>query len=107
MAALSATGKAFVQTDMRAHLNPTRMRAIKQTTKALALRIARLCPACEAPGFGLVEPVRGLPCRDCGSPTDLIQSEVHACTRCGHREEKRKRPLTIRADPAWCPLCNP
>ena len=63
MAAQSATGRAFVQTDMRAYLNPTRMRAIKQTAKALALRVARLCPACEAPGFGLVEAVRGLPCR--------------------------------------------
>jgi len=103
----SATGRAFVQTDMRAHLNPTRMRAIKQTAKALALRVARLCPACAAPGFGLVEQVRGLPCRDCGSPTDLIQAEVHACARCDHREERRKRPSAILADAAWCPLCNP
>ncbi len=107
MAALSATGKALVMTDMRAHLNPTRMRAIKQTTKALALRIARLCPACLAPGFGLSEVQRGLPCRDCGSPTDLIHSEIHACNRCGHREHRRQRAAAVRADPSLCAFCNP
>jgi ribosomal protein L37E len=107
MAARSVTRKALVQTDMRAHLNPTRMRAITHVTKALALRVARLCPVCGSPGFGRVKVKRGLPCRECGSPTDLVQAEVHACGRCGYREDKRQRPVTLRADPTWCPLCNP
>jgi hypothetical protein len=107
MAAISATGRALVMTDMRAHLNPTRMRAIQQTTKALALRLARLCPACHAPGFGLSDVQRGLPCGVCGAPTDLVQSEIHACNRCGHREPRRRRPAAMRADPSLCAFCNP
>ncbi len=107
MAAVSTSGRALVQTDMRAHLNPTRMKAIRHVTKALALRIARLCPLCGSPGFGLSDVERGLPCRECGSPTDLIRAEVHACLRCGHRAHRRQRPMTVRADPMWCHLCNP
>jgi hypothetical protein len=107
MAALSTTGKALVVTDMRAHLNPTRMHAIKQTAKALAVRIARLCPVCGAPGFGLVDKMRGLPCALCTAPTDLVQFEVHACARCGHQEKRRERSSAARADPGWCFHCNP
>jgi len=107
MAAISASGRALVQTDMRAHLNPTRMKAIRHVAKALALRVARLCPVCGSPGFGLSDVKRGLPCRECGSPTDLIQAEVHACGRCGNQEHRRQRPMTVRADPMWCNLCNP
>jgi hypothetical protein len=107
MAACSASGRALVQTDMRAHVNPTRMQAIRQTSKALALRMARLCPECGVPGFGLVEIERGLPCAACAAPTDLVRAEIHACSICGHREMKRQRPATLRADPVWCGLCNP
>jgi len=107
LAAASASGRALVQTDMRAHLNPTRMKAIRRVTKALALRVARLCAVCGSPGFGLCDVTRGLLCGECGSPTDLIQAEIHACGRCGHIENKRQRPETLRADPMWCSLCNP
>jgi ribosomal protein L37E len=107
MAIVSASGRALVQTDMRAHLNPTRMKAIRHVAKALALRIARLCPACGSPGFGLTDIKRGLLCEECGSPTNLVQAEVHACERCGHKENKRERPPTLRADPTWCNFCNP
>ena len=107
MAERSSTGRALVQTDMRAHVNPTRMTAIRVAAKALALRLARLCPRCDAPGFGLVELERGLPCRDCGRPTQLLRAEVHGCNDCGHRQKKRERHETARADPIWCDACNP
>jgi hypothetical protein len=107
MAAVSASGRALVQTDKRAHLNPTRMKAIRQVARVLALRVARLCPICGSPGFGLSDVERGLPCRECDVPTDLVRAEIHACASCSHREHRRERPKTVRADPVWCRLCNP
>jgi DNA-directed RNA polymerase subunit RPC12/RpoP len=107
MAARSESGRALVQTDMRAHLNPTRMKAIGFVAKALAVRAARLCPACDAPGFGIVGIVRGLPCGDCGAPTRLIRAETHGCALCGHRTLRRVRPERLRAEAKWCDACNP
>jgi hypothetical protein len=105
--AWAATGKAMITTDMRAHLNPTRMAAIGRTSKWLALRTARRCPACGKAGFGVVDVERGLRCRDCGEPTRLIRAEIHGCTACGTRLKRRERSPTLNADPTWCPVCNP
>lgn len=107
MAALSTTGRAVVQTDMRAHLNPTRMRSIGFVAKALAVRAARLCAACGAPGFGVEEVLRGLPCADCGAPTRRIRAELHRCRLCGFEKQKHTRPPTLRAEAVWCDFCNP
>ena len=85
MIAQSKSGRALVQTDMRAHLNPTRMKTIAFVAKALALRAARLCPACRLPGFGLVDVARGLRCSNCGAPTQLVLAEIHGCRKCGHK----------------------
>jgi hypothetical protein len=48
-------GTAFVETDMRAHRNPTRMRAIKRATLDLVRRFRSPCPVCAAPGFAVTE----------------------------------------------------
>jgi ubiquinone/menaquinone biosynthesis C-methylase UbiE len=48
----SADGLALVETDMRAHLNPTRMAAIRALAFRLVRRIARACPACARPRLG-------------------------------------------------------
>lgn len=105
-AALGATGRVRLDTDMRAHMNPTRMREIGVVAEALAERLASACPACFAPGFGRVDVVRGLRCEDCGTPTALVRAEIWGCVRCEHREE---RPATGHqwADAAHCPQCNP
>ena len=105
--AFSQSPQAFLTTDMRAHLNPTRMAAIGRTARWLALRMARCCPACQAPGFGLINVERSMPCADCHSPTRIILAEVHGCSRCDHRMRKRIRDGTMRADPTWCDTCNP
>ena len=107
MAGQSQSGKALVQTDMRAHLNPTRMKGIKRTARWLALNIARLCPACGVPGFGLVDVERGIPCSLCALPTRLIRAEIHGCKACHHHLKKRIRDGTLRADATWCDNCNP
>ena len=107
VAAQSIIGRAIVQTDMRAHFNPTRMAAIKLTARKLALRTARCCPICNKPGFGLVDVDRGLPCGDCGSPTRLVRAEIYGCQSCGYKSRKRERPAGLRSNPMWCDYCNP
>lgn len=103
-ASVAKAGQAFLQTDMRAHLNPRRMAMIGQLAERLARRLATPCPACKAPGFGHLRALPGLPCRDCGRETGLIAAELHGCTACGH-EAQLRRPG--EADPAHCPWCNP
>ena len=62
-ASVSMDGKARLTPDMRAHLNPTRMAMIRAVAVKLAQRLARLCPQCVTPGFGVADIARGLPCR--------------------------------------------
>ncbi len=99
--------KALITTDMRAHLNPTRMASIERLARRLALRAARLCPACGKPGFGVVDVERGLPCNDCESPTRLILAEIYGCSVCGHRLRRKVRAPSLKSDAMWCELCNP
>lgn len=103
----SSTGRVLIQTDMRAHVNPTRMRSIASVTKHLALRIMRLCPGCGTPGFGPVNVIRGLPCSACGAPTSLIRAEIHGCHQCAYTINRCIRSTSLRADPRYCQYCNP
>ncbi len=107
MAGRSTTGRAIVQTDMRAHLNPTRMKSIGLITKRLALRARRLCPDCGLPGFGPVDVVRGLACADCATPTSMIKAVIYSCRGCSCRLLRHERSQSSRADPRYCQQCNP
>jgi hypothetical protein len=107
LATLSPDGRVRLETDMRAHLNPTRMTAINRTARWLALRVARCCPACDTPGFGLIDVERGLPCSACGEPTRLITAEKHGCGACKFSMRRRIRPAGLRAEPMCCQECNP
>jgi len=103
----SREGRAMVQTDMRAHLNPRRMQTIARLADALARRLATPCPACDAPGFGRLRVEAGLPCGGCGLPADMIAREIFGCAACGH-EQPRPRPDGLTAaDPRYCAFCNP
>ena len=104
--ALKICGAAFVETDMRAHRNPTRMAAIERATRDLARRFHRRCPNCKVPGFDVTEWIAGLPCALCGEPTRVIMTEVMACRSCHHRVE-RKVTQDDSADPGQCDGCNP
>lgn len=106
-AVFEANGRARVETDMRAHLNPTRMGSIARLARALAARTARRCPSCGLPGFGITGVERGLPCRDCGAPTRRIRAEVHACGSCGYWMLRKQRSNAFRAEPSCCESCNP
>lgn len=107
MADQSETGRAIIQTDMRAHLNPARMKSIGFVTKHLAVRARRLCPDCALPGFGPVDVVRGLPCAECATPTSRIKAVTYSCRGCSCKQNRHVRHIDYRADPAHCPQCNP
>ncbi len=103
--AIDRCGAAFVETDMRAHRNPTRMRAIKRATLDLVRRYRSLCPECDRPGFAITERLAGLPCSWCGEPTNALRAEVMVCAGCAHRTERPVEAAT--ADPGQCNDCNP
>lgn len=99
-------GAAFVETDMRAHRNPTRMAAIERATNDLVRHFQNRCPACDYPGFDVSERISGLPCAWCGEPTRVVMTEVLNCRSCGHRSERAACNQTT-AEPGQCDGCNP
>ena len=97
--------RAFMETDMRAFANPTRMENIRLAAEDLALRLTSLCPACGVPGFSRVELLLGLPCEDCGTPTNEAKADIHCCVRCEH-QMLVERELEY-ASAQFCDYCNP
>lgn len=102
----SSSGQVFVESDLRAHMNPTRQRIILLAAENLVARILSACPACDAPGFGEKERIGGLPCGLCGAPTRLPLAHLWMCAACGHAERREVEEATV-ADPARCDYCNP
>ncbi|MCG8358240.1 MAG: hypothetical protein MI920_21960 [Kiloniellales bacterium] len=105
--AASEKGVAWVEPDMRAHLNPTRMRSIRRLAFKLARRLSTHCPSCSAPGWGQTGTVKGLPCEWCGAPTEMVCHEIFGCAVCDHVEERARRDGLRKTSPQHCPLCNP
>ncbi|PKO84411.1 MAG: hypothetical protein CVU17_04295 [Betaproteobacteria bacterium HGW-Betaproteobacteria-11] len=102
----SASGKVFVEHDLRAHAHPERMRNIRKAAEDLLRKIRTPCPACGCPGYAPTERIDGLLCADCGAPTRETRAEVWACVRCTYRET-RERSDRLTADPGRCDYCNP
>ena len=103
----STQGAAFIESDLRAHLNPTRMAVIAGAGRDLVARLRAACRACGARGFGVVGRVPGLPCADCGAPTREAIADEFACVRCEHREARARADGPTEASPAVCDHCNP
>ena len=106
-ASASTDGRARIETDMRAHMNPTRLAELGPLAERLARRLATICPSCSAPGWGGVDVITGLPCEECGTFTDLVAAEVHGCAACDHRAEVGRHDGLRHATAAQCPECNP
>ncbi len=106
-AGVSSDGRARMETDMRAHFNPTRMRSLAILAERLAQRLARQCPACGAPGFGRTGSRAGLLCEACGTPTELVVAEILGCPACDYTEERLREDGLQRAPAQHCPSCNP
>jgi hypothetical protein len=98
--------RVIIENDFRAHFSPSRMAVIGQCAELLAKRVAAPCPDCSAPGWGSIEPLRGLGCADCGTTVDwVIHADRSGCQKC---ELIHIHPRPIQAaEPRWCNTCNP
>jgi hypothetical protein len=105
--ALAQAETAWIETDMRAMYNPTRMRVIQQATENLIQKMRCGCPQCGCPGFDQVEVKPGLPCGWCNQPTALRRAVVYRCQVCGTEQETEFPDGITTADPAYCNYCNP
>jgi DNA-directed RNA polymerase subunit RPC12/RpoP len=104
---LSSHGSIWLETDMRAHMNPSRMATIQQATENLLKKIHQSCPACGWPGYDVARRIPGLPCAGCGLPTTRTQSWVYRCRRCSHEHTVPFPEGITTADPGQCSYCNP
>ncbi len=104
---ISSYGRAFVETDMRAMYNPTRMNVIEKASTQLAKKINSLCPSCNIPGFGITDSKKGLPCDLCNFPTRSTLSYLYTCQKCNYTEEELYPNGQQKEDPMYCDICNP
>ena len=99
--------KIRLETDMRAMMNPTRMKVIHSLAHKLALRLKNICVKCQSPGFGKITVQGKLRCKDCESDTELYQFKVLNCIQCDYVEIVQRDDGVTEADPKYCPCCNP
>lgn len=104
---VSTDGFVHVETDMRAHMNPTRMKVINKLAEKLAVRLLNVCPNCSCPGWGVIDVVPGLPCEVCGLKTKQIAKEVYGCPSCHFQKEEPRQDGVKTASPTYCDWCNP
>jgi hypothetical protein len=100
-------GSLYVETDMRALYNPTRMGVIEAAAKKLLDKINSQCPQCSMPGFGITDAKSGLKCSLCGSPTRSTLSYIRQCLHCHYLEEEMFPHNKTEEDPMYCDFCNP
>lgn len=100
----SASKTVRVETDMRAHMNPTRMMVIRELAQKLSARLTCQCPKCKMPGWGKVRVLKGLEFIECGTPTEKIKEEIFGCVKCSFEQSVQKGE---RGGPENCPYCNP
>lgn len=102
----SRTGNVFIETDMRAHANPTRMKNIENATQDLIAKLMKFCPKCDAPGFIIKEAIKGLPCDLCGLSSEMTLKYIYSCHKCKHEQEELY-PRGQYAPAQYCNYCNP
>lgn len=101
----STNRQVFIETDMQAYANPTRMKNIELATMQLIEQANSLCPSCGAPGFRVVRKVPGRLCEQCHTPTKQIVHHVYACSTCQYQQTEHLGE--VYASPRYCDLCNP
>jgi DNA-directed RNA polymerase subunit RPC12/RpoP len=104
---LEEFGSVYVETDMRAMNNPSRMKVIEKAVTKLISKINSRCPNCEFPGFDIIDSIKGLPCSLCDSPTESVLSHIYQCLNCSQISEKKFPKGKTSEDPMYCPYCNP
>lgn len=104
---LNLYGACYLETDMRAMFNPTRMEVIKNLVDQLIVDMNRICPKCHFPGFSISDVVRGLLCSNCLWPTKSVKEIIYGCKKCGHRSIEMNTELKKYEEPMYCDFCNP
>jgi hypothetical protein len=104
---LENQNSGYVETDMRAMFNPSRMQIIGETAQLLLQKLNSRCPSCQVPGFSVTSAEPGLPCSLCGTPSSATLAHLLVCSHCQH-EEKVSFPNGKKTeDPQYCQVCNP
>lgn len=104
---MKTSESVYVETDMRAMHNPTRMTVIERTAQKLIAKVNTVCTGCGTPGFDVTEVKPGLPCSLCHSPTRSTLSLMYTCKRCDFKQEKWHPNGKENEDPMFCDYCNP
>lgn len=100
-------GTVFVETDMRAMHNPSRMSIIEKVFEKLINKINCCCPKCNTIGFDVIDIRTGLPCSYCGFKTNSTLLHHYQCKKCGYQEDKKYPNGIFTEDPMYCDICNP
>jgi hypothetical protein len=100
-------GSIYVETDMRAFVNPTRMNVIAKTAQKLVDIIENQCPSCSWPGFSIESSSAGLLCNRCSLPTKSILANKYLCKNCDFSEDIMYPNGKQTEDPMYCDFCNP
>lgn len=96
-----------VETDMRAHMNPTRMKVLRKIGVKMAKRIQTTCPRCNCPGFGITQSAGALLCEICKYPSDRPLFEIHTCPKCPFEEKHLRKDGIKHLEQKFCQICNP
>ena len=67
----SSNRQVFVETDLRAFANPSRMRHIEHAARDLLQRLQSCCPVCETLGYWVTERQPGVPLAACTTHLDV------------------------------------
>jgi hypothetical protein len=106
ISSITKVESAVIESDLRAHMSPSRSEVIQRCAEKLAVRLACLCSGCGTPGFGAIGSICGLSCEQCGEIVErAISGELHGCAKCEFREEKLNGKSGVSA--AQCERCNP
>lgn len=100
-------GGAYLETDMRALYNPTRMRVIEKAVEKLVKKALCSCPVCSSPGFSVTGYRPGLPCGACGFPTKSALVHTATCIKCNYTQETPYPYGKQKEEPQFCDVCNP
>ena len=104
---LKTQGYGFVETDMRALFNPSRMQVIEETAQLLVQKLNSFCPSCQLPGFAVTAAEPGLPCSLCGTPSSAALAHLLVCNHCQHQEKVLFPHGKKTENPQYCQVCNP
>lgn len=104
---MQQSNSIYIETDMRAMHNPSRMTVIENLTKKLVEKINSSCPQCQVPGYAVTDVKKGLECGLCRSATSSVLSHIYTCQHCAFSEEKMYPDNKTSEDPTYCDYCNP